>query len=120
MPKYQVRTVPGDSLHQKLAAAIVKAWTDATYKRKLLTFPDGGWEGMSQAERDERIRGTRGALDDPEIGISLDKPVVLTIAQFAKYEMATSNEIVFVLPEADKGTTLKDAKDAMDVHALGV
>ena len=59
MPKYQVRTVPGDSEHENVAKAIVKAWTDPTYKRKLLTFPDGGWERMSQGERDERVRGTR-------------------------------------------------------------
>jgi hypothetical protein len=119
MPKYQTRTVPGTRDHGPLAAAIVKAWNDQSYKQDLLTFPDG-WEGMSKQQRDDRIDRTRKALQQQ--GVSLDKPVVLRIDQFANYEMEAPDEIVFVLPEEPKSgsKTEMDAKNAMNAISLGV
>jgi hypothetical protein len=119
MPKYQTRTVPGTQEHGHLAAAIVRAWNDRSYKQELLTFPDG-WEGMSRQQRDERIDRTRKALQQE--GVSLNKPVVLRTDQFPNYEMEAPDEIVFVLPaEPPSGSkTETEAKNAMNVVALGV
>jgi hypothetical protein len=119
MPKYKTRIVPGTMEHELLAAAIVRAWRDQSYKQALLTFPDG-WEGMSSQQRDERIDGTRKALEQQ--GVSLNKPVVLTTSQFPNYEMEAPDEIVFVLPEepGSGSKTQTDAEDAMNVVSLGV
>jgi hypothetical protein len=118
MPKYHTRMVPNSPDHQNLAAAILKAWKEPSYKDELLTFPKG-WEGMTKAQRDARIEGTRMALHNQ--GVSLDKPVVLRPDQFPNYKMEAPDEIVFVLPEVPpSGSTLKDVESAMNAHSLGV
>jgi hypothetical protein len=119
MPKYKTRMVPGTLEHEHLAAAIAKAWKDESYKQELLTFPDG-WEGMSSQQRDERIDGTRRALEQQ--GVSLNKPVVLKADQFPNYEMEAPDEIVFFLPEEPRSgsKTQTDAEKAMSVVSLGV
>ena len=119
MPKYQTRTVPGNLDKDPLAAAVVRAWTDRSYKQELLTFP-GGWEGMSRQQRNESIDRTKRALQQQ--GVSLSKPVVLRMDQFPNYEMDAPDEIVFVLPEEPQGgsKTQADAKNAMNMVSLGV
>jgi hypothetical protein len=119
MPKYQTRTVPGNLDKEHLAAAIVRAWSDRSYKQELLTFPEG-WEGMSVQQRNERIDCTRRALEQQ--GVSLNKPVILRIDQFPNYEMNAPDEIVFVFPEEPQGgsKTQTDAKNAMNMVSLGV
>jgi hypothetical protein len=102
-----------------LAQAIVKAWTDQSYRDELLTFSDkDNWNKMSAAALAAKIRKTSEALE--KVDVFLDNPVVLTAKQFATYK-SSKDEVVFVLPEPlSTKPTLATAKVAMAVTCRGV
>jgi hypothetical protein len=103
-----------------LAQAIIRAWTDQTYRDDLLTFSDkDNWNRMSAAARAAKIRKTSEALE--KVDVFLDNPVVLTAKQFATYKSSSKDEIVFILPEPlSTKPTLATAKVAMAVTCRGV
>ena len=95
----------------KLAAAITKAWTDESYKNRLLT-------------RDYKV--TSDAL--AEVGVNVAQypnPVVLTLRQYnSGYTMRSLSEIVFVLPDPPASDTARrsadQAKSRMRVTPFGM
>ena len=91
----KLRLTVGDELHPDLANVIVEAWSNAEYKKRLLTIPSGSPKDYEISGAD-RTR-TKKALE--EKGIFLDEPIVLTVRQFATYKMTSQTEIVFPLPE---------------------
>lgn len=103
-----------------LAEAIVRAWTDRTYRDELLTFGEkDDWKKMSAAARAAKIRKTSEALE--KVDVFLDNPVVLTAEQFATYKSSSKDQVVFVLPEPlSTKPTLATAKVAMAVTCRGV
>jgi hypothetical protein len=85
-----------------LVAAIIRAWTDPDFRDQLLTYPGvvpaaTGWKpaGTPTAAHYARVEA---ALE--QMGVSLNKPVVLTVAQHAHgYMKGDDSEVVFVLPD---------------------
>jgi hypothetical protein len=119
-------TLPSRSYHpnESLAKAIVRAWTDATFKKNLLTFGDKDDRAIwPDADRSPIYGRVSKVLQ--EFGISLDKPVVFsTEAQLANYDYtkAEAGEVYFVLPRADisRTPTLGTAVVAMSLCAMGI
>ena len=115
--KGTLRVAPGRALHEPLAKVIAKAWSDPDYRTRLLTIPHGAHDGYKITD-DDRAR-TKKALK--EMNIVLSDPVVLTPSQFATYEMASTTEVVFPLPDHHGGlASMHEVNAAMDDSLLGV
>lgn len=118
---------PGVSYHpnDSLAHAIVRAWTDESFKKRLLTFPEHtapDWSKFADEDRQKMIGATRDAL--AEVEIFLDSPVVLTPDQFGQYRPKDDSEVIFVLPSPSivygKRYTLDTARVAMALCPFGM
>jgi hypothetical protein len=108
---------PNDSL----AMAIVRAWSDPEYKRRLLTFPEkdeADWSKIKDPARREMIRKSSKAL--AEVDVFLEMPVVLTSEQYDDYKPKAKKEVVFVLPDPIGGNSLETARIAMAVQVRGM
>jgi len=118
----------GESYHpnENLAQAIANAWSDDSYRERLLTFPVGQSTADFKDVTEGMFEKTSGAL--AEVDVFLDKPVVLTVAQFENarekwlsYEKTEKGLIVFILPEPlGKRPSVATAKIAMAVRPQGV
>jgi hypothetical protein len=110
--------------NEHLARAIVKAWSDESFKNRLLTFPPGAheadWKKIPEGERSAMLRKTSAAL--AEMDVFLDTPVVLTVEQFATYKgTSEKTEAVFVLPDVlGKKISLATAQVAMAMQMKGI
>src|SRR5260370_25762747 len=82
-PREECSYFPNDNR----AEAIVKAWSDASFMNNLLTFGEhktAVWTDYSKEDQDSMLLRTSRALE--EVDIFLDKPVVLTVDQFATFQ----------------------------------
>jgi hypothetical protein len=112
--------------NESLALAIVRAWSEESFRSRLLTFPgnpnSASWEGISSEARQEIIGRTRAALG--EMDIFLDSPVVLTVSQLQGYKKKEEKEIIFVLPDPSmvngKQYSIATAKVAMAIQCFGM
>jgi hypothetical protein len=99
--------------NEALANAIVKAWSDQEYRRRLLTFPGDNM-------RNPNHQSTRAALSEMGVTIETMDPVVLTPQQYATYRRR-ANQIIFVLPDPLGSVhNLGTAQVAMCVHPFGM
>jgi hypothetical protein len=112
------------SPNENLAQVIARAWSDASFKEKLLTFSLGtrkaDWKKISPQARAAMLRKTGEALG--EFDVLIDNAVVLTVEQYASYKM-NETEVVFVLPEPlskQAHRSLATARVAMALHCCGV
>jgi hypothetical protein len=95
-----------------LALAIVRAWSDESFKDRLLTF-----SADMQTRDHER---TRAALREMGIIIESKTPVVVTEQQFLSYPRE-KDHIVFVLPDPLGSIhTFANAQLAMSIIVLGM
>ena len=112
--------------NEALASAIAKAWSDAAYRMRLLTFPEGDaadWSKVPANDHNGMLARTRHAL--AEFNVFLDSPVVLTPKQYADYkQLNPDTEVNFVLPSppASLGNrySLNTAKVMMAVTCRGM
>lgn len=127
-PRAAISEVPGGTggapsyyPNDNLALAIVKAWSHPEYKAALLTFPageDADWTKYS-GEYDSRTRKTSKALED--VDVYIDRPVVLTVQQWAGYKKHDDKEVTFVLPDViGKQYSMATAQVAMAVTPAGM
>lgn len=107
--------------NDNLAEAIVRAWSDPSYRKNLLTFGDdnaANWEAYPN-QRQSMLRKTSQALE--EVGIFLNNAVVLTPGRQYDTYAKQDEEIVFVLPDIPGRTpSLATARIAMAVHIDGI
>jgi hypothetical protein len=106
-----------------LVGAIIRAWTDNSFRRALLTYPNlnkvAGWRKRAKPD----YQKTSKAL--AEMGIHVDRPVVLTQAQYEwGYDKARDHDVVYVLPDAPSKHHAKysvsTAKTQMQFHPMGM
>jgi hypothetical protein len=96
-----------------VAKVIVLAWTKKGFKEDLLTYPLHAGETDAQA----RARTKKKLFDNK---IDVQKPVVLAAEAFKTYQ-PHKDEVVLILPEPiGAGKALRDAKEVMLLHCLGV
>lgn len=99
--------------NEALANAIVKAWTDDEFRRRLLTYPGSDM-------RNPNYQSTRDALSEMGVNIHRMDPVVLTTQQYATYRRR-ANQIIFVLPDPLGSVhNLATAQVAMCLHVFGM
>jgi hypothetical protein len=88
--------------NDNLVRAIARAWSDESFKKRLLTFTHedtADWSRFSDVQRNQMILKSGEALAEMEV--FLDAPIVLTQKQFDGYNKKDKEkEIVFVLPNA--------------------
>jgi hypothetical protein len=110
--------------NDNLAEAIVRAWSDKSYKDDLLTFGEGNaadWSNHTDQQRDSMLIRTSKALE--QVGVFLDKAVVLTVEQYESPDFKEKpGELIFVLPRpvGHTPTTLATARVAMAAQCAGI
>jgi hypothetical protein len=118
----EVRYYPNDNL----VFAIVRAWSEESFRARLLTFKfdeSADWSKFSTVDYGTMVAKTRDAL--AEVDVFLDAPVVLTQKQYVEYKPKDpQKEVVFVLPDPsivhDKKYSLATARVAMSVTSRGI
>lgn len=107
--------------NDNLAEAIVRAWSDPSYRKDLLTFGDdnaANWEAYPN-QRKSMLRKTSLALE--EVGVFLNNAVVLTPGTQYDTYVKQDEEIVFVLPSQPGRTpSLATARVEMAIHIDGI
>ena len=109
--------------NDNLVRAIVKAWTENSFRDALLTYPDLHTEQDWQKRAQPDYARTGNALK--QIDASYDCPIVLTQAQYEwGYQKARDQEVIFVLPDQpavlDARNSFDAAKHAMENVVFGM
>jgi hypothetical protein len=108
--------------NEHLVSAIIRAWTDPSFRKALLTYPNlkkAGWRKRPKPN----YQKSSNAL--AEMGVHIDRPVVLTQAQYEwGYEKARDHDVVYVLPDPPSKRHAKysvsTAKSQMQFHPMGM
>jgi hypothetical protein len=92
--------------NDSLAQMIVYAWTDSTFKTKLLQRQPNGTSPNAKASLAER-------------GIYLSNPVVITEAEYNQgYHMQDPNGVIFVLPDQPRTATPPTGQSLLETARL--
>src|SRR5262245_7316462 len=102
-----------------LISVIIRAWTDDTFRKDLLTFDDSP---KPSPRKEGDYAKTKKALHD--MGVFIDYPVVLTHVQFEAGFEKEGREVVFVLPKEPTKTegkySIATARAAMQFCIFGM
>jgi hypothetical protein len=96
-----------------LAQAIVKAWTDTSYRNRLLSFPTNNFASPQSSSSAALL----------EVGYSVENPIVVTEEQYIAYLNLVRNKPpanFFVLPAPRESKTMDAARAAMAVTCNGM
>jgi hypothetical protein len=94
-PRGNVDAISVHYPNDQLVSTIIRAWNDSAFKDRLLTYPHLGEQNWGE-RGDPDYGKTREAL--AEMGVFIDKPVVLTCEQYDLGYQKKDCDVIYVLP----------------------
>ncbi|HTR13325.1 MAG TPA: hypothetical protein VMI72_08760 [Roseiarcus sp.] len=110
--------------NDNLVSAIIRAWTDPKFRSDLLSYPDlttrDAW--LAEGRPSPNYGKTSELLE--EMGVFVERPVVLTPAQYEWGYTKTGCDVVYVLPDqpstAAASYSVNRARTAMQFCIFGM
>jgi len=107
--------------NDQLVSVIIRAWNDGAFKDRLLTYAELSEENWG-GRREPDYEKTREAL--AEMGVFIDKPVVLTCEQYDLGFQKKDCDVIFVLPDRPSAVagrhSIATARAAMQFCIFGM
>jgi hypothetical protein len=99
--------------NDNLVSTIIRAWLDANFKRSLLSYPDATTpESWAARSKTPDYRKTSECL--AEMGVYVEKPVVLTPEQYGFGYTKETCDVVYVCPHEPNEQHLPHARYSVD------